>query len=142
MTKKYRLKVPDMIKREDAEIASRLNCLDETDFTVIDTSLGFQDIPKDWLEEIKKPMSPEKWVEDRFDIGYKCELRSEYIETFKAGEENNELKHIEQKTVVEWWENYGNGDPGPGCETYDGNWVRTAIFNCWRACKKSHSLKD
>jgi len=97
------------------------------------------------LKEIKN--EPETYIQIHVRLNkiFKSDtfMSIEHIKALiEAGEENNELRHFEQKTVFEWWEDYGNGSPGPSCATYDGNWVRTAIFNCWKACKKSHNLNS
>jgi len=71
MTKKYRLEIPAMIRKEDARICETLNNV-ETTCTIHEINGNavrglyiiclFRDIPKDWLEEIEeeKPITAEE----------------------------------------------------------------------------------
>jgi hypothetical protein len=92
-----------------------------TDFCWIQIDSGARyTVPKDWLEEIKdEPVSAEESLRTttnemakendvRFmSVGFSCG----FLNGFKAGEANNELRHRPQQSFDEWWdESYSSKD--------------------------------
>jgi hypothetical protein len=62
MAKQYKLKIPEMIKYEDAKnVLPRLATIENGE--IIDQAIvDFAKIPQDWLEEIKEPITFDEWL--------------------------------------------------------------------------------
>ena len=118
--KRYRLKIPEMIKRKNAIIAADFEAADEViefggpadnipGYECVEARGGIvAQVPKDWLEEIKdKPVSAEEWGIATYGNTAEIQLRNfntlEMVGAFKAGEANNELRHQPKQTFKEWW---------------------------------------
>lgn len=105
MNKKYRLRIPDMIRKEDAGIAEqckgveecievKVTCRNPESHKVVQIRRMTCHVPSEWLEEIKDgPVSAEEWfamqypdneIEDCFD----CD-GGDIISIFSAGGENH-----------------------------------------------------
>jgi hypothetical protein len=131
MDKKYRLKIPDMIRKQDAWMSHWLetnprygNTLSENYINDSCPSYVFESIPKDWLEEVKdEPKSPE-------------ELFKNWDGVSPMAKENNELRHREA-TKLEDVENWAGQKEDPDCQRC---WVH-GIRHGWKECKKSHGWK-
>ena len=101
--KRYRLKIPDMIRKEDALRSTYWGPHDGKSVTP-GNAIKDRDIPKDWLEEIKdEPVSADvalrahcvpETPNNNFNQGF--------IEGFIKGEENNELRHREKQSFMDW----------------------------------------
>lgn len=59
---KYRLKIPDMIRKEDGALLNWLSCMEGE---VKDEDGWSDEIPKDWLEEIAEEIAEEKHITGR-----------------------------------------------------------------------------
>lgn len=114
--KRYRLKIPTTIKKEDCFKAC--NCYGKRDKIIEDTGVWSQDgnmffgmdyIPKDWLEEIKdEPDSAENWVRQNKEQYVKGtimlgpQINDQYaIAAYKAGAAENELRHKPKQSFSE-----------------------------------------
>jgi len=108
--KRYRLKIPEMISRDDADVAYHLQQSGSCEFEdrngmLVCSQFSFlkRKVPKDWLEEIKdEPMSPEEWVSKHFKnenairaISYDLMVEM-LVNYFKAGaaEERKKFKPL------------------------------------------------
>lgn len=131
--KKYRLNIPDMIRREDGKWAEYFKEQNGEEFYSPNP-----DIPKDWLEPIDdEPVSAEEWFEidnEPYKSNNHHDWKKMSIYSFKAGEANNEKRHRPTHTVTEAAENVNNKHI-----MGRASW-RFAFGVGWNACKKSHNL--
>ena len=116
---KYRLKIPEMINKRDAIIAADFETVDEviefggpTDnrpgYLCVEARGGIiAPVPKDWLEEIKDdPVSAEGYIKNGIYPPPNCisAFHSDIKKAFKAGEENQKLRHRPQQSFDEWFD--------------------------------------
>ena len=108
MDNRYRVKIPDMVRREDAKMICIFESLDGEELKTYGSgNPAIDSIPSDWLEEIKdEPVSAEDYeAVQRIDGNrYNMTMAEICIRSFKAGEANNELRHRPKQTYREWWE--------------------------------------
>ena len=146
--KRYRLKIPDMIKRKNAIIAADFEAADEViefggpadnipGYECVEARGGIvAQVPKDWLEEIKdKPVSAEEWGIATYGNTAEIQLRNfntlEMVGAFKAGEANNELRHRPKMSVEEYASGFSHEDYRP-----------EVIETVWKFCCRSHNWED
>ena len=126
--KRYKLKIPEMIRLLDLEIAN----------DIIDWNSGVlksgklhtegliynvpEDIPKDWLEETKEePVNAEEYHHKNVST-YKsgcisltymnATVKKEIVKAYKTGASDNELRHRPQQSFNEWWVKTANSMVG------------------------------
>ncbi len=103
--KKYKLKIPNIIKKEDAKIATHLQD-GAKGIEIYSTKPNFNEIPKDWLEEIiEEPVSAEELINSvnpnvrKHRLSDVCQMSLNQLHTLvNKAEANNELRHRPQHT--------------------------------------------
>lgn len=146
MTKKYIFHAPDDIGIKDSQW-EHLKLIDGKVVKLIsyqgeyrEVCLWNYDYPVfkvfgDWLEEIKaEPVSAEEWSKANAEKMWKGHnfLLTEIefgINTFKAGEANERLRHRPQQTFDEWCK---ENNVEPSCARED----------VWKGCLKSLNLQE
>jgi hypothetical protein len=98
MEQKYRLKIPEMIRKRNASTAKKLEQFDGEIFPYNINSLtndfsevvDVMEIPSDWLEPIEPgPVSVKEWLISKFPEPLQQDYEESMVEAFKAGEANH-----------------------------------------------------
>jgi len=130
--KKYKLVIPNEMKRwirsdllkRDGEI---LDCWHEHLH-----ELG-------WIEEVKYPVTADEYLKGAYPVKQYADKSFWQVEdieiAFKAGEENQKLRHVGTKTCNESWAEYKKYWNIAGSFMADRRYK-----SGWEACKKSHGL--
>lgn len=105
MSKKYKLVIPEMIPRGSAFLAwcLRHNEIYNDDWK--DKGYSFNDIPKDWLQEIKEPETFDEWFQGRFNSGVSLQgifTQDDLRACHEWTKENERLKHEPKQRFEEW----------------------------------------
>jgi len=122
--KKYRLEIPEMLRKIDSLIAVKLmedNILELESKVYNNEGIFYHRfyVPWDWLTEIKEPVSAEEYINKNFPntiekFDYKRHsffTMDDAVTIFKAGEENERLKHKPIFNVLlEWREKVRTGE--------------------------------
>lgn len=155
MTKKYRLKIPDMIRREDAWCADALRHVNGEVFHERQGAahpcgtgtIWMKDIPSDWLEEIiEEPVSAEELADSIFKEYFNLPRTQskildltypELLAIVQKVEANQKLRNRLKQSFGDalrkfevWWAN------APQIQEYVS---KSHGFEIWEACEKSHN---
>jgi hypothetical protein len=154
-TKKYKLEIPEDIKSKDAWIKVWLDNLGATEIKDTlhysehpgDKHLRFSDIPKDWLKELPaEPVSAEAWLRSQYPDNYQGGMikTGGYHDScmrfaFKAGEQNNELRHRETKSKQAMFDKHVADHDLPEGNSDHTN-AKCWFWMGWGDCKESHNI--
>lgn len=146
MDKKYKLIVPEMIRKEDGYLTEQLpdntvlvfqQSANKRNYVCVYVDKSdplFEQckelqfcFPEDWLQEIKEPMTAEEWINgvviESENISHEYSLREMAIKAFTAGEANERLKHEPKQSVLEAFKSlHPNLRPEGAFEYFDLGW--------------------
>ena len=147
--KNYKLSIPDMIKKENAEMAYELKHItivsDNPDININGVTFNniVNNIPEDWLEEIKEePISADEWGRQKNtekSLGHIGWNTDSLVSSFKAGQENQKLRYKQIQSFIDWF----NATAEIHKLTKDNSDYENAkVWSSlgWKACHISHNL--
>lgn len=157
MSKIYKLVIPDLVPKDMINKAYELKHFDGNilqlsatgGFLIIkDNSgrslpYGCESFPKDWLQEIKQPMTAKESWEERVVSNHYSYFRpghtvkDGYVLGFEHGEENERLKH-ELKQTLDEFEQTVEEMNGENCQRC---WIQ-GIRKGWKACEKNRGFDN
>jgi hypothetical protein len=138
---KYRLKIPEMVERYNANAASRV--LSQNGTTQEENLYMFgipkDEIPSDWLEPIEdKPVSAEDWIEKEYsgeDTETWVFTRVDMISCFRSAESNRDKLYKPVIDAADKWSNVEEIGDGIGSSAQRS----TALFELEESLKTLES---